>query len=1363
MLFWGFRKFCNRLLAAADDLNTANDGQKERSAMMKKALSLLLTLAMVLSLSVSAFAAEEVTPVAQYGTWTTATNLTEGQPVSFTLDTYNGKLTDNQIWFSLTVEEDDQAICLDFEDITKSTTAYIYRASTLEAANPSTNNYERYWSSFNTDSVFQWKAPAAGVYYIMLRPYSSSTVASVAATLTYTLVDGDLNEANDSWKTATELTENVPTYYTLNGQNDVDWFKITTTVPGEAIKLNFSNFNYTVPNIDAYLYSGADLEAGKSSSVWDKTNFSDNMTHNYKANVPGDYYLKIVPYATNTYVNHALKVGYSTVEPDANEINDTYAQATTVDYNNPVDFTLNGSNDVDWFYFETSQPNEVVHLSFSGFETDYSNKINYYVYDAVTGGYSNARYDASNVNMTHSQAMTFANVGGHYIRVSSYFSDSLSIENALTLTLEQGVADGQEPNDTWQQANLLSENVDMSYNIPSATDVDWFKFSTTEADQTVELGIYIPVGGRVDVYLYSYADLMNSGSGAGALNNWSTGAGSSTMRHMLSDVGDYYVRISDYAGKIFEESATISYVLIAPDANERNNGWKTATTMNEGVSAEYNLPAGNDVDYFKFSTTEPNQTVELTSFIPAGGRTNVYLYSYEDLMNKGNSAAALNSWTPASGTNTMRHMLSSVGDYYVQISDYAGMIFDESATITYDLIAPDANERNNGWDTAVTLNEGVATGYNLPAANDADYFKFSTTKPNQTVELTSIIPTGGRINLYLYSHADLVNSGNGAAALNDWTPSSGTNTMRHMLSEAGDYYVKISDYAGKIFDETATISYKLIAPDANERNNGYTAATELAPNTAVSYKISAENDYDYFVLGSMTAGDILEVTFGNVPANSSTMYAYLYRLPEGETSLVSEGDKLVSKGVTSKGTWNIQNDGQYYLRMHAYGWIDQSMWLKYAVTQKDKPVTGISAITNGGSTIFEGKTLQLYANVKPVNATNQNVTWSSTNKAAATIDENGLVTGVAPGKTTITATTVDGQFTAQTTITVEKAVPVTGVTVATLGGNVAQKGKTESDPFFLNLNTSVELTASVVPDTATERAVIWSVSDPEVLSVTDYGKVWAVGSGDAYVTATTVDGGYTANFYVNVPDEDYPVRGISLNYNAATIYMGEEGLDLVSTVSPSYATNPDVVWSSDNETVATVDQNGHVTAVSVGYATITVAAAENHAVTNTCIVSVQPVRTRVTGISFAEKEVNVGIYGNVELLPIITPDNATDKGVTWTTSNKTVATVSRTGVVTALNIGTATITATTDDGSFTAEVTVRVSSDAAMGDINNDGDADAGDALLVLRYSVGLASLSEAQKLVADVNGDGDIDAGDAVLLLRYDAGLIDAFPAEDQ
>ena len=75
---------------------------------------------------------------------------------------------------------------------------------------------------------------------------------------------------------------------------------------------------------------------------------------------------------------------------------------------------------------------------------------------------------------------------------------------------------------------------------------------------------------------------------------------------------------------------------------------------------------------------------------------------------------------------------------------------------------------------------------------------------------------------------------------------------------------------------------------------------------------------------------------------------------------------------------------------------------------------------------------------------------------------------------------------------------------------------------------------------------------------------------------------------------------------------------------------------------------------------------------------------------------------------------------------------------------------------------ITVAATSALGDLNNDGGIDAGDALLVLRAAVGLIKLSDAQAAVADVNGDGEIDAGDAVLILRYDAGLIDAFPAEN-
>ena len=328
--------------------------------------------------------------------------------------------------------------------------------------------------------------------------------------------------------------------------------------------------------------------------------------------------------------------------------------------------------------------------------------------------------------------------------------------------------------------------------------------------------------------------------------------------------------------------------------------------------------------------------------------------------------------------------------------------------------------------------------------------------------------------------------------------------------------------------------------------------------------------------------------------------------------------------------------------------------------------------------------------------------------------------------------------------------------------DVAKKGEAQDNPYYLSWKTSIQLYSSILPETATERAVTWSSSNPDVVAVNSYGEIFAEGSGSAVITATTVEGGFTANFYVNVPDESHPVTSISMNYNAATLYMGEGGIDLVASVYPSYATNPAVGWRSDNESVATVDpKTGHVTPVSEGYATIYAYAEENQSITGSCVISVQPVRVRVTGVSFAETEVNVGIYGTTTLLPIITPDTATDQGVTWTTSNKTIATVSRNGEVTALNIGSAVITATTNDGSFTSEITVKVSSTAEVGDLNNDGDVDAGDALLILRSSVGLIKLSEAQAYVADVNGDGDIDAGDAVMILRYDAGLIDSFPAE--
>jgi uncharacterized protein YjdB len=1235
----------------------------------KKRLSVLLCLCLALSLMLGAMPAaalEEETPEAEGAetaflaedlpnaprcVWQSARVTEPGEMVAYTLNSYSSKLTDPQVWLAVSTTADDQVLQLSFTNVSKGTYAYIFRASTLESADPSGSNYAARFS-FNSAYTGRWHADYAGVYYVMLMPSASSSVTDTAAGVTVTLIEGDTNEPNGSPALATELTENVSTYFTLAGFNDQDWFKITSTVPGEGIKIYLSNKDYTVPTISARLFRASDCPDGTAPkdnlSVWNG-DFTGNGYGAYKVTEPGVYYLRLTTKDNAIGSERPLRIRYEMIPGDAQELNDGQESAFTVPYDYPVDFNLNGVNDVDWFYFETTAEGEIVTLSLTGFETDYSNRLSYNIYNAVydglTGemtGISSAVYYANDVNITYSRQMSFAEPGGHFIRIVPY--NHAITETPLRLTLQSyAKPDSQEPNDTRDDATLLLEEEPVEFNLPIG-DKDWFKFTADKPDQTLELTLTVPAGGSLCTWLYSGADFALSGDSAASMTSWGTSSGSGsgvkTYRYMLKEAGDYYVYVKPYNNNgAFDEEGTVTYRMIQPDEHERNNGYRTSATLNEEIAASFTLPAGNDVDWFRFVATEPNQTLELTLTIPAGGSVAAWLYSQAGFALSGDNAASMTSWATSSGSG------------------------------------------------------------------------------------------------------------------------SGVKTYRYMLGEAGDYYVCIAPHTtGNIFDEDATVSFRLIQPDEYERNNGFAAAAELAPRTAASITLPAGNDADWFHIGDLTSGDMVTVTWGG---STGSFECQLFYVDEYATSAV-QASRFNSNKVSGSNTFTVGRDSNFYLCLSNFNnaYHDRPMWFRYAVTAADMPVTGIASITNGNRTIFKTQTLQLYANVVPANATNQNVTWTSSNPAAATVDENGLVTGVAVGETVITAVTVDGGYTLSASISVAEPIPVTGVAIrAEL--NPQDRGGSAADPYPLALDAGLQLTALVDPSGATELGVVWSVSDESVLAVNEYGKIFAIGSGAAQAIVTTLDGGFEARFYVNVPDEQYPVRGISLSENYKTLYLGEGSYTLTATVSPSYATNPDVMWLSSDEAVATVDQNGVVTPLAPGTVDITVCAAENVTVKNVCSITVKPPRTRVTGISFAESEAELGLYGTLQLTPIVAPADATDPGVTWTTDNKNIATVSRTGLVTGLNLGTAVITAATRDGGFTASVKVIVKATADRGDLDNDGAVDAGDAMLVLKSAVGLIALSEAQKAVADVNGDGEIDAGDAVLILRYDAGLIDAFPAE--
>lgn len=324
-------------------------------------------------------------------------------------------------------------------------------------------------------------------------------------------------------------------------------------------------------------------------------------------------------------------------------------------------------------------------------------------------------------------------------------------------------------------------------------------------------------------------------------------------------------------------------------------------------------------------------------------------------------------------------------------------------------------------------------------------------------------------------------------------------------------------------------------------------------------------------------------------------------------------------------------------------------------------------------TIAEGENATLNATVLPENATNKNVVWTSDNEEVATVSD-GKITALKSGAATITVTTEDGGKTAECKVTVEKSVVhVESVSL-------------DRSSLELVAGNSETLSATVLPENATDKAVVWSSSDESVATVED-GVVTAVGAGEAVITVTTQDGGKTATCQVTVEDAYVPVSNITLDNTSLVLNEGESAT-LAATVLPENATDKSLVWSSSDESVATVN-DGEVVAVNMGTAVITVTTTDGGK-TAECTVTVKDpdfVNVEVVSLNYTELDLKIG---NTEyLVSYIYPYNATNQNVSWSSSNDAIATVDG-GLVTAVSEGEAIITVTTEDGGKTAQCVVRV-------------------------------------------------------------------------
>jgi len=325
--------------------------------------------------------------------------------------------------------------------------------------------------------------------------------------------------------------------------------------------------------------------------------------------------------------------------------------------------------------------------------------------------------------------------------------------------------------------------------------------------------------------------------------------------------------------------------------------------------------------------------------------------------------------------------------------------------------------------------------------------------------------------------------------------------------------------------------------------------------------------------------------------------------------------------------------------------------------------------------IQEGSTSQLTVQVLDNAGSvipNSAVTFSSSDAAVATVSATGLVSGVLPGKATISATSGGKTGTAEVTVT---ATPVASVVV------------TPSQP-LITVGRSIQLTAQALNASGQPlngRTVLWSSSTPGIATVSSTGFVRGISAGSTVVFAS-IDG---VLGWANVTVIDVPVAVVTVSPATASVAVGQTTPLTATTqdASGNTLTGRVISWSSSQNSIATVSGTGVVTGVSVGTATIT-ATSEGQSGTATVTVTAG-VRT----ITITPTSATIGVFGGTVSLTAVVRDPSgaiiNNAQVTWTTSNGLIASVTSNGKVTGHLPGTATITAKSGSATATATITVQ--------------------------------------------------------------------------
>ena len=978
-----------------------------------------------------------------------------------------------------------------------------------------------------------------------------------------------------------------------------------------------------------------------------------------------------------------------------------------------VKFVLD-RGDKDCFTIKTEKPGQDIALTFGGF--NYADKTKF-----------NLNWDKTEYLISKNGTAFFhATEPGVYGFSLSITNESKDVSRSMEVHLLDG--DENELNDTKETAAPLPIGTDTTFSLGGIGDEDWFRFEAMPEDGQAKLYtlrlLDFDFENPENVYYEVYAP-------DGTVIVSETGVSSRHTRvFSCSQQGQYAVRLYPkykytnqkyYYASIQRAALRIRVEEGGDDPYESNDTWLDAAYIEPGQLISHVLNSG-DTDWFCFTVPEDHMTLHVSSDC-AGIKAKVY--TGQDLAEFGESAKAIYDYEYMSATN-LYWKLGDKGLYYIKF--YNGSS-EKICSTMISLLPPDEIEDNDVWYRATPLYEEVTQAFDISAPNDTDWFRFTVPEGSQKTLLLDIAKRDigneyEHVWFYLYREAYFSGQDDSKLHLTDIGTTSQPSAVRYSCNlEPGTYYLSAQDtnYGASRIQELS-ICYKLVSQLDND------VIATAAPLTERVWQDVWKAGY--FSIGEHKAGEAVQIQCdksGNEPRDN-----YI--------NVFDADGKNIGRFICASFSFRIPADGVYYLKVPEYD-VNlnaenepmRPMRIRY-YTHNDEIGAAESITTRPNESVF----LDLWFSPDirlSVESEAENLTydWKTGYLTAPNTPEGSADIVFSNGYSE------GSQYRAEAVVHIswsEKLLSDISISNA---------------PQSLTVGSSAMLEANVDADSYI-KYVSWKSSDPSVLRVLSNGKVVAVGQGEAVITASI--GEATSSVTITVTGEqpgESGLTGVSLDRYTLTLYAGEEAEQLTATLKPE-GTEVTIRWTSSNQTAATVSQDGKITPLSAGVTVVTAAAGDYRA---SCIVTVQPERVRVTGIRFEETTHTLMMGSTVTLQPIIAPDDATVKNLTWVSSDEQTATVSRTGIVTALSVGETTITATTVDGGYSAEIKIIVTAAAQLGDVNGDGYIDAADALLCLRTSVGLITLTPEQEAAADVNHDGLIDAGDAILILRYDARLI--------